>query len=53
MPGRTNLIEHHIETSPAVVVRSRAYRLPEHKKKVVCEELEAMLEMGVIVQDTR
>ncbi len=43
-----NLIQHHIETEPGVVVRSRPYRLPEHKKKVVQSELEAMLEMGVI-----
>ncbi len=47
-PGRTNLIQHHIETEPGMVVRSRPYRLPEHKKKVVQSELEAMLEMGVI-----
>ncbi len=47
-PGRTNLIQHHIETEPGMVVRSRSYRLPEHKKKVVQSELEAMLEMGVI-----
>ncbi len=47
-PGRTNLIQHHIETKPGVVMRSRPYRLPEHKKKVVQSELEAMLEMGVI-----
>ncbi len=48
LPGRTNLIQHHIETEPGVVMRSRPYRLPEHKKKVVESELEAMLEMGVI-----
>ncbi len=30
---RTNLIQHHIETELGVVVRSRPYRLPEHKKK--------------------
>ncbi len=48
LPGRTNLIQHHIETEPGIVVRSRLYRLPEHKKKVVQSELEAMLEMGVI-----
>ncbi len=47
-PGRTNLIQHHIETEPGVVVRSRPYRLPEHKKKVVQSELEAMLDLGVI-----
>ncbi len=33
LPGRTNLIQHHIETEPGLVVRSRPYRLPEHKKK--------------------
>ncbi|KAL1258023.1 hypothetical protein QQF64_011267 [Cirrhinus molitorella] len=33
LPGRTNLIQHHIETKPGVEVRSRPYRLPEHKKK--------------------
>ncbi|XDV17968.1 hypothetical protein PO909_023756 [Leuciscus waleckii] len=48
MPGRTDLIQHHVETEPGVVVRSRPYRLPEHKKKVVQSELEAMLDMGVI-----
>ncbi len=34
-----------------MVVRSRPYRLPEHKKKVVQAELEAMLEMGVIEEE--
>ncbi len=47
-PGQNNLIQHHIETEPGVVVRSRPYHLPEHTKKVVQSELEAMLEMGVI-----
>ncbi len=32
LPGRTNLIQHHIETEPGIVVRSRPYRLPEQKK---------------------
>ncbi len=48
LPSRTNLIQHHIEMEPGIVVHSRPYRLPEHKKKVVQSELEAMLEMGVI-----
>lgn len=48
LPGRTNLIQHHIETQPGVTVRSCPYRLPEHKQKVVQAELKAMLEMGVI-----
>ncbi|XP_044066818.1 uncharacterized protein LOC122882921 [Siniperca chuatsi] len=44
LPGRTNLIETH----PGVMVRSWPYRLPEHKRKMVQEELKAMLKMGVI-----
>lgn len=48
LTGWTNLIKHHTETSSGVVVRSKPYRLPKHKKKVVRDELEAMLEMGVI-----
>ncbi|RXN08062.1 zinc finger protein 444-like [Labeo rohita] len=48
LPGRTDLIQHHIGMELGVVVRSRPYRLPEYKKKVVQTELEAMLEMGVI-----
>ncbi len=38
LPGRTDLIQHHIETELGVVIRSRPYRLPEHKKKVVQTE---------------
>ncbi len=48
LPGRTDLIHHYIETIPGEVARSHPYRLPEHKKKVVQDELEAMLELGVI-----
>ncbi|XP_039513052.1 uncharacterized protein LOC120468602 [Pimephales promelas] len=48
LPGRTNLIQHHVETDPGAVVRCRPYRLPEHKKKVVQDELETMLDLGVI-----
>ncbi len=42
LPSRTDLIQHHIKTLPREVARSRPYRLPEHKKKVVQEELKAM-----------
>ncbi len=48
LPGRTDLVQHHIETLPGEVARSRPYRLPEHKKNVVREELKAMLNLGVI-----
>ena len=32
LPGRTHLINHRIETTPGVSVRTRPYRLPEHKR---------------------
>jgi len=47
LPGRTSLIQHHVETHPGVTVSSRPCQLPEHKRKVVQVELKAMLEMGV------
>lgn len=43
----TKLIEHHTETT-GVVVHNHTYCLPEHKKKVVQEEVMAMLDMEVI-----
>ncbi len=48
LPGRTDLVQHHIETLPGEVARSLPHRLPEHKKNVVREELKAMLDLGVI-----
>ena len=48
LPGHTSLIHHHIETTPGVSVRTRPYRIPEHKKKLVQAEIRAMLELGVI-----
>uniref|UniRef100_A0A669CQ63 Kinesin-like protein n=1 Tax=Oreochromis niloticus TaxID=8128 RepID=A0A669CQ63_ORENI len=47
LPGRTSLIEHHFETQPGVTVRSRPYRLPEHKRQIVQRELAEMLKMGI------
>ncbi len=53
LPGRTDLIQHHIEMIPRELARSCPYRLPEHKKKVVQDELKAMLELGVIEESHR
>lgn len=36
-----------------MLAHSRPYRLPEHKKKVVQDELKAMLEFGVIEESHR
>ncbi len=48
LPGHTDLVQHHIEILPGDLARSRPYRLPEHKKNLVQEELKAMLNLGVI-----
>ena len=48
LPGRTMLIEHHIETQPGVTVRTRPYRLPAHKQEAVNRELDSMLKLGVV-----
>ncbi|XP_061882687.1 uncharacterized protein LOC133633904 [Entelurus aequoreus] len=47
LPSRTNLTQHHIEASPGVTVRSLPYRLPEHKHKVVGEELKGVLDFPI------
>ncbi|XP_069375367.1 uncharacterized protein [Paralichthys olivaceus] len=48
LPGRTTLIQHHVETFPGASIRLRPFRLPEHKRKVFQKELAAMPEMGMI-----
>ena len=39
LSGRTSLIHNRIETTLGVSVRTRPYRLPEHKKKLVQAEI--------------
>ncbi len=46
-PGRTNLIQHHIDGAGRRSAQP-AVSFTGTKKKVVQSELEAMLEMGVI-----
>lgn len=48
LPGRRDLIEHHIETLPGLVVHSYPYWLPEHTKNMVRDGFKAMLKMGVV-----
>ena len=47
-PGKTSLVEHRIRTDNAVPVRQRPYRLPHSQQKILQEELQKMLDMGVI-----
>ncbi|XP_057195726.1 uncharacterized protein LOC130557734 [Triplophysa rosa] len=47
-PGRTQVIQHEIHTAPGVVVRQRPYRVPEARRKAIEEEVQRMLQLGVI-----
>lgn len=46
--GRTALEEHHIETGTARPVRIPAYRIPHAYREQVRQEIEEMLEAGMI-----
>ncbi|XP_075939166.1 uncharacterized protein LOC142940136 [Anarhichas minor] len=47
-PGRTSLVEHHINTEPGQKVKLRPYRIPEAKRAVIEQEVQKMLALGVI-----
>ncbi|XP_075768775.1 uncharacterized protein LOC142821515 isoform X2 [Pelodiscus sinensis] len=51
-PGQTSLVQHKIETEPGRVVRDNMRPLPRKLWGTVKEELQAMLEWGVI-QESR
>ncbi|XP_072182290.1 uncharacterized protein [Diadema setosum] len=48
IPGRTNILQHEVETTSERPVRQRAYRLPHSVKETVKRELDEMLKMGII-----
>lgn len=47
--GRTNLVEHVIDTGDARPIKQRYYPLSPARLKSVYEELDKMLELGVVV----
>ena len=47
-PGTTDLGEHQIELTTADLIRTKPYAMPYSKRKEVEEEVQKMLEMGVI-----
>ena len=51
-PGKTNLIEHHIETGSASPLRQPPYRLPYAQRGAVLEELREMETRGLIEPST-
>lgn len=48
MPGRTTLISHDIKTKPGKKVRLRPYWIPEARRQAIREEVQKMLQLGVI-----
>ncbi len=47
-PGRTTVIEHEIRTPPGVIVRQRSYRIPEARRPAIEEEVQKMIQLGII-----
>lgn len=52
LPGRTNIVEHYIVTSPGVKVKLRPYRIPEAKRADIKREIELMKQLDVIEEST-
>lgn len=48
VPGRTTLVEHHIRTGEARSIRLHPYRNPYAYREVVKQEIDQMLEQGLI-----
>ena len=48
VPGDSNLTEHQIELTSEEPVRSKPYSIPYNVRKSLKEDIQAMLQMGVI-----
>jgi hypothetical protein len=48
VPGRTNVIKHVVNTTNETPIRQRAYRTPYALKQKVKDEIDTMLQLGVI-----
>lgn len=46
--GRTNLIQHHIETTDTQPIRQRYYRMSPEKQRIITEQVDEMLDLDVI-----
>ena len=48
LPGQTEVVCHEIRTRPGQTVHQRPYRVPEARRVAIQEEVQKMLELGVI-----
>lgn len=48
LPGLTHVIKHDIVTEPSVKVKIKPYRVPEARREVITQEINKMLDLGVI-----
>ncbi len=48
LPGRTNVLQHDVRVPSETIVRQRPYRVPEARQHTIKEEIQEMLNLGVI-----
>ncbi|XP_060605940.1 uncharacterized protein K02A2.6-like [Ruditapes philippinarum] len=48
IPGNTSLVQHDIKLTTSEPVRTKGYPIPFHSQQIVKEEVDKMLELGVI-----
>ncbi|KAL1269230.1 hypothetical protein QQF64_031519 [Cirrhinus molitorella] len=51
-PGKTDLVQHHIYLKDSKPIHQHAYRVPEKLLLTMKQEIETMLELGVIEQSS-
>ena len=51
--GLTTLIEHHIDTGSAKPIKQKFYPISPAREKLLCQEIDRMIGLGVIEEDRR
>ena len=49
----TNVVQHYIDTSDTAPINQRAYRIPDHQKKILDEEIDKILQNDVIEESVQ
>ncbi|KAJ1205088.1 hypothetical protein NDU88_000523, partial [Pleurodeles waltl] len=48
VPGTTSWCEHKIDTGDSLPVKSKIYRQPDHVRDCIKQEVQKMLDLGVV-----